>query len=245
MIRLLFLPLASLALTACAVPMFSEADSGTSDPPADQTTCEGQDKVFCSPGGCDKICHRKDVQRKETASHCDKPVVTNGMRIDNCADGNVCLEPAPNTSQGYFCFALCQDKASCPSGVACGDRALSGSTSIRVCDPQYKNCEEGCCDPTDITGKACDFNRPCYLVPALTANLQASWTVCEYASGGARKGEGCTFSRDCYEGLTCIGVQSGVKGSGTCVVVCDPSKENACAGNGQCQPSPKQWGYCP
>lgn len=244
MFRILVLPLASLAITACAVPMFSETDSGSAEP-ADETTCEAQDKVFCSPGGCDKICHKKNVQRQPTDSHCEEPVVANGKRIDNCADGNVCLEPAPNTSQRYFCFALCRDETGCPGGVACGDRTLSGSTSIRVCDPAYKSCEGNCCDPTDETGRACELNRPCYLVPAPNANRNVSWTVCEYASGGAQKGEACTLSRDCFENLTCVGSKSGVKQSGTCLVVCDPSKENACAGKGQCQPFPKQWGYCP
>jgi hypothetical protein len=246
-VRLVFLPLASLALSVCAVPKFTVADGSAPDappaPPVENITCEEPGQALCTPAGCEKICHRTDVPRQATFSHCDKPVVVDGVRTDNCEDHNVCLEPAPNTSQGTFCFALCGGGAACPGGVACGERPLSDTTSVRVCDPSYQNCEGSCCDPTDDTGNACTFNRPCFLVDAPSTNRAASWTVCEYASGGALKGASCTLSRDCIEGLTCVGAESGVKGSGMCLVVCDPSKPSACA-NGHCHPFPKQWGYC-
>jgi hypothetical protein len=246
-VRTVFLPLASLALASCAVPKFPAADSSPTDaapPPIENYTCEDPDQVLCGPGACEKICHKTDVPRQPTFSHCDMPVVVDGVRYDNCEDHNVCLEPAPNTSQGFFCLALCRNVADCEGGVACGDRLLSDGTAIHVCDPGYQSCAGSCCDPTGASGNVCTFNRPCYLVPAPNTNRETSWTVCEYASGGALKGSPCTLARDCIEGLTCVGADSGVKDSGTCLVVCDPAKENACGVNGHCQPFPKQWGYC-
>jgi hypothetical protein len=241
------LPLASLALVACASPKFEAVNGSTPDappaPPTETITCEDPGQTFCTPGGCDKICHRTDLPRRATFGHCDKTVAVDGVRTDTCEDRNVCLEPAPNTSQGSFCLALCGKDTDCPGGVACGERPLSDGTSVRVCDPGYQDCEGSCCDPTDTTGNACTLNRPCYLVSVPSSTRVTNWTVCEYASGGALKGTPCTLSRDCIEGLTCVGAESGVKGSGTCLVVCDPSKPNACP-DGPCQPFPKQWGYC-
>jgi hypothetical protein len=247
MVRIVVLSMVSLALASCAVPEFPAADSSTSDaPPAESTSCEDQNDVFCSSGGCDRICHMKNVARRGTFSRCDEPVVSHGMRLDNCEDHNVCLEPTPNTSQGFVCFALCRNETGCAMGVACSDRTLSGATSIRVCDPEYKSCEGNCCDPTDNTRNSCEFSRPCYLVPALKINSSTSWTVCEYSGGGGRKGDSCTLARDCMEGLTCVGATNGIKNSGTCLVVCDPSKTDACGKDGpSCQSFPKQWGYCP
>jgi hypothetical protein len=241
------LPFAWLALSACAVPKFPAADSGKQDtaPAIENYTCEEPEQVVCAGGGCAKICHRTDVPRLGTSSHCDKPVVRDGMRFDNCEDNNVCLEPAPDTLQGYFCLQLCKNELACPGGVACGERALSEDTTIRVCDPGYQSCEGSCCNPTSRTESTCSFNRPsCYLVPALDANRDSSWTVCEYAGGGASKGDSCTWSRDCAWGLTCVDAESTAKRSGTCLVVCDPAKSDSCGVDGHCQPYPKQWGYC-
>lgn len=248
-VRLAIFPLAALALFACAEPKYAAVDGASPDtapaPPVENITCEEPNQAFCLPGGCEKICHRTDGPRQATFSHCDRQVAADGVRTDNCEDHNVCLEPAPNTSQGALCFALCGPGAACAGGVACGERPLSDTTSIQVCDPSYQNCEGSCCNPTDPTVNACPFNRPCYLVEAPGANRAASWTVCEYASGGGFRGAPCTLSRDCIEGLTCVGAENGGKGSGTCLVVCDPLKPNACGANGYCQPFPKQWGYCP
>lgn len=243
LVRLVPVSLISLALNACEVPKFPLADSGTpAAPPAATYTCEEPDRVFCASGACGKICHKTDVPRQAIFSRCEKPEVVDGVRVDECADGSVCLEPAPNTAQGFLCFALCWNAAECTSGVACGERPLSDDASVRVCDPNYQNCGSNCCDPTDSTGNTCPSNRPCYLVPAPNINREVSWTVCEYSSGGAAPGKPCTLSRDCMEGLTCVGAENGAKG--TCLVVCDPSKPDACGMNEHCQPFPKQWGYC-
>ncbi len=251
LVRSALFSLASLALTACAVPNFPVADDvppqgdpDTALPPVEGFTCEDPNQVVCAPGACPSLCHMAEGPRQATFTHCKKSATADGVLCDNCEGRNVCLEPAPNTSQGSFCFALCRSDADCPGGVSCGERPLSDGSSVRVCDPAYQNCGESCCNPTILAGKACDLDRPCYLVLAPSLSREASWTVCEYSSGGARKGEPCTLSRDCIEGLTCVGADSEARGSGTCLVACDPGNPGACGANGQCQPFPKHWGYC-
>ena len=251
LVRSAVLSLASLALIACAVPNFPaadvavpEGDPDPSSPPGEGSTCEDPNQAACAPDACPALCHSTEGSRQATFSHCDKPAMVDGVFLDDCEDRNVCLEPAPNTSQGYLCFALCSSDSDCPGGVSCGERLLSDTVSVRVCDPPYQSCAESCCDPTNPAGNACPPDRPCYLVLAPDLSREASWTVCEYSSGGARKGEPCTLSRDCIEGLTCVGADSAVRGSGTCLVACDLANPGACGANGQCQPFPNQWGYC-
>ena len=163
----MILPFAWLALASCAEPRFPAVDGSAADtaaPPIENYTCEEPDQVFCASGTCGRICHRTDVERKPVAGHCDDPVIVDGKRFDNCEDKSVCLEPAPNTSQRYFCFRLCTNKTDCSGGVACTERSLSKDATLRVCDPSYQNCEGGCCDPSTGTGSSCSLNRPCYLV---------------------------------------------------------------------------------
>jgi len=245
-VRTGFLLSTSLAFLACAVPKFPEPDSGTpiTPPPEDTYVCEEQDSVLCASGTCEKICHKTNVQRQAAYEPCEKPVLIDGVRYDNCEKGSVCLEPAPDTAQGYFCFTLCKDSTSCNAGAACGERSLSESATLRVCDPNYQNCAGICCDPIDPSRNPCLYNKSCYLVPAPYTNRDTSWTVCEYSSGGVLPGKSCTWARDCVEGSTCIGGESGNKDSGTCRAVCDPSKEKPCGEGVTCKPYPKQWGYC-
>jgi hypothetical protein len=251
-VRSAVLLLASLALSACAVPKFPAADSSSTTPvnpppPDDTFTCEDQSQYECSAtsGSCGKICHYTNVQRVAKFKTCDS-VVIDGARYDNCVDGTVCLEPDPHTAQGYLCLPLCKSTVDCDQGVACGDRRLTDTSTITVCDPPYQSCSGTCCDPLDASRYPCPSSRSCYLVPALNVGRDNSWTVCEYSGGAASPGENCTWARDCVLGSTCVGVENGVKNTGKCRAVCDPDPSilKPCGEGGTCKPFPKEWGYC-
>jgi hypothetical protein len=217
----------------------ADAPSGVevpSDGPPDPLVCEPAADPICTPSACAPVCHVREGSAP-AGSLCTVSYGSDPARWDDCAAGNVCLSEGFGVSH---CFALCRTAVDCP-GRPCAARALAGATSIRVCDPPYRNCSstsEPCCDPVASAG--CDGGTSCYLVPP--GRSEDSWTVCEYETGGVEVGHLCTTSRNCLPGLACF-LPTPDRTAGECRPVCDPATAGSCAA-GTCIPYPRQWGVC-
>lgn len=209
-----------------------------SDPPPDPLVCEPAGDPVCTPAACAPVCHARQGA-VAPGGECTVSYGTNPARYDDCAAGAVCLTDGFGTSH---CFDLCRNAVDCPAGRACTGRTLSGATSIRVCDPPYRNCSsisEPCCDP--LASGSCGAGLYCYLVSPPPDSLD-SWTVCEYVTGGTAVGQPCTSSRDCLPGLACY-LAAPSSTVGQCRQVCDPATSDACS-TGICTPYGQQWGVC-
>jgi hypothetical protein len=228
-------PVATCGLpTAAATSCDPYCQTGTCNWCSEKCTISGYDGTV----GCAKI-----NGGGTRGSGCKISNQGSSSEYDNCDRGFICMGDYASAVPNTHCFQLCQSAADC-SAVACTLRPVAPGANpptARVCDPDYETCSGtispsyGCCDPT--TGAGCALQEICYLVPQIDSATKDNRTVCEYWSGGGRKGDTCISSTDCEVGLFCS--------SEHCLQACDVNAASPCGSGGTCVGfGGNQFGYC-
>ncbi len=172
-----------------------------------------------------------------------QPTAEVATQTDNCAPGQVCIEP---TTCGSLCYQFCRTNADCPSKNC----SRSIGNGLKVCDVA-----QTACDPTD-TMTVCNASSNqtrCYV--SGTTGL----TLCDCGNKvQGRVTDSCTTSRDCFAGLVCYN-RTGKIGASQCLRVCRlptdggaPDAGATCQGGAaNCLPMlltgnamSTVWGYC-
>ena len=148
---------------------------------------------------------------------------------DNCAAGLLCMNDCSNAAR---CYKKCQSATDCP-GSSCS--RFNPDMTQSLCDVPYTTC-----NPQDSATGGCGSGFGCWLLGAEPTANGGDKTVCDCSYAVAGKGMACTITRDCFKGLVCPPLGSGL-GAGSCREICKPTI--GCQ-SGSCRLFGATWGYC-
>ena len=148
---------------------------------------------------------------------------------DTCAAGLLCMNDCATSR----CYKKCQSDADCLNSSC---TRSNPDNSQRLCDVPYTTC-----NPQDSATGGCDVGFGCWLLGAEPTASGGDKTVCDCSYAVAGKSQPCSVTRDCFKGLVCPPIGSGL-GAGFCQQVCSPTI--GCQSGGSCRPFGARWGYC-